>query len=73
MFPGRNDPAKPIADDAFGMALKRMGFEGRHMPLGSHHVVAIGLKDMGYPGAGSKPGYRTSYRASRVCIPMLSI
>ncbi|MCM2973354.1 tyrosine-type recombinase/integrase [Larsenimonas suaedae] len=50
LFPGRNDPAKPLSDAAFGMALKRMGFEGRHVPHGTRHVVATGLKEMGYPG-----------------------
>ena len=49
LFPGRNDPRKPISDAAFGMALKRMGFEGRHVPHGTRHVVATGLKEMGYP------------------------
>lgn len=49
LFPGRNDPRKPISDAAFGMALKRMGFDGRHVPHGSRHVVATGLKEMGYP------------------------
>lgn len=49
LFPGRNDPTKPISDAAFGMALKRMGYEGRHVPHGTRHVVATGLKEMGYP------------------------
>ncbi|MFC0336258.1 Integrase [Kushneria avicenniae] len=49
LFPGRNDATKPISDAAFGMALKRMGFEGRHVPHGTRHVVATGLKEMGYP------------------------
>lgn len=50
LFPGRNDPRKPLSDAAFGMALKRMGFHGRHVPHGTRHVVATGLKEMGYPG-----------------------
>ncbi|WP_413615123.1 integrase arm-type DNA-binding domain-containing protein [Halomonas cupida] len=50
LFPGRNDPRKPISDAAFGMALKRMGFHGRHVPHGTRHVVATGLKEMGFPG-----------------------
>jgi len=49
LFPGRNDPRKPISDAAFGMALKRMGYEGRHVPHGTRHVVATGLKELGYP------------------------
>ncbi|KAA0010750.1 DUF4102 domain-containing protein [Billgrantia pellis] len=49
LFPGRNDSTKPISDTAFGMALKRMGFDGRHVPHGSRHVVATGLKEMGFP------------------------
>ncbi|WP_299256949.1 integrase arm-type DNA-binding domain-containing protein [uncultured Kushneria sp.] len=49
LFPGRNDSTKPISDAAFGMALKRMGFDGRHVPHGTRHVVATGLKEMGYP------------------------
>ncbi|MCM2129772.1 hypothetical protein [Larsenimonas rhizosphaerae] len=32
------------------MALKRMGFEGRHVPHGTCHAVATGLKEMGCPG-----------------------
>ncbi|WP_110669979.1 tyrosine-type recombinase/integrase [Salinicola halophilus] len=50
LFPGRNDPRKPLSDAAFGMALKRMGFHGRHVPHGTRHVVATGLKELGYPG-----------------------
>ncbi|MBZ5486482.1 integrase arm-type DNA-binding domain-containing protein [Halomonas aquamarina] len=49
LFPGRNNPRKPISDAAFGMALKRMGYEGRHVPHGCRHVVATGLKELGYP------------------------
>ncbi|PRY66305.1 integrase [Vreelandella songnenensis] len=49
LFPGRNDPRKPLSDAAFGMALKRMGYEGRHVPHGTRHVVATGLKELGYP------------------------
>lgn len=50
LFPGRNNTMQPISDAAFGMALKRMGFEGRHVPHGTRHMVATGLKEMGYPG-----------------------
>ncbi|OHV09998.1 tyrosine-type recombinase/integrase [Kushneria phosphatilytica] len=50
LFPGRNDSTKPISDASFGMAFKRMGFEGRHVPHGTRHMVATGLKEMGYPG-----------------------
>lgn len=49
LFPGRNNPRKPLSDAAFNMALKRMGYEGRHVPHGTRHVVATGLKEMGYP------------------------
>lgn len=49
LFPGRNDPRKPLSDATFGMALKRMGYEGRHVPHGCRHVVATGLKELGYP------------------------
>ncbi|MBS3667095.1 tyrosine-type recombinase/integrase [Vreelandella boliviensis] len=49
LFPGRNNPRKPISDAAFNMALKRMGYEGRHVPHGTRHVVATGLKELGYP------------------------
>lgn len=50
LFPGRNDPTKPLSDAAFGVALKRMGYQGRHVPHGFRHVVATGLKELGYPG-----------------------
>lgn len=49
LFPGRNNPRKPISDAAFNMALKRLGYEGRHVPHGCRHVVATGLKELGYP------------------------
>lgn len=49
LFPGRNNPRKPISDAAFNMALKRMGYEGKHVPHGTRHVVATGLKELGYP------------------------
>ncbi|MCX2524430.1 tyrosine-type recombinase/integrase [Larsenimonas rhizosphaerae] len=50
LFPSRNNASKIISDMTFGMALKRMGFEGRHVPHGTRHTVATGLKEMGYPG-----------------------
>lgn len=50
LFPSRNDASKTLSDMAFGMALKRMGFEGRHVPHGTRHSVATGLKELGYPG-----------------------
>lgn len=50
LFPGRNDITRPMSNMAFGMALKRMGFEGVHVPHGTRHTIATGLKEMGYPG-----------------------
>ncbi len=32
------------------MSLKHMGFHGRHLIRGTRHVVATGLKELGYPG-----------------------
>lgn len=49
LFPGRNNPRRPMSDAAFGMALKRIGYDGRHVPHGTRHVVATGLKELGYP------------------------
>lgn len=31
------------------MALKRMKYEGRHVPHSTRHVVAAYLKELGYP------------------------
>jgi len=50
LFPNRNDASKVMSDMTFSMALKRMGFEGRHVPHGTRHTVATGLKELGFPG-----------------------
>ncbi|MCM2131971.1 tyrosine-type recombinase/integrase [Larsenimonas rhizosphaerae] len=50
LFVGRNANSQFLSNAAFGMALKRMGYEGRHVPHGTRHTVATGLKEMGYPG-----------------------
>lgn len=49
LFPGRNDPRKPISEMTLGMAFKRMGYAGRHVPHGTRHVIATGLKERGFP------------------------
>ncbi|MGQ7242137.1 tyrosine-type recombinase/integrase [Salinicola sp. V024] len=50
LFPSRNDATKIMSNMTFSMALKRMGFEGRHVPHGTRHTVATGLKEAGFPG-----------------------
>lgn len=50
LFPGRNDSTRPMSDMTWSMALKRMGFDGRHVPHGTRHTIATALKEMGYPG-----------------------
>ncbi|WP_043448272.1 tyrosine-type recombinase/integrase [Halotalea alkalilenta] len=49
LFPGRNDTRKPMSDMTMSMAYKRLGYAGRHVPHGTRHVVATGLKERGYP------------------------
>lgn len=49
LFPGRNNPRKPLSNGTFNMALKRMGYENRLVPHGLRHMIATGLKEYGYP------------------------
>lgn len=49
-FPFRNDSTRPMSDMTWSMALKRMGFDGRHVLHGTRHTIATALKEMGYLG-----------------------
>jgi len=49
LFPGRNTSLKPISDMTLGMAYKRLGYTGRHVPHGTRHVIATELREQGYP------------------------
>lgn len=40
----------PITDATMSKALRIMGYQGRHVPHGTRHLVATQLKELGYPG-----------------------
>jgi integrase len=43
LFPGRNSFTKPISDNTFNMALKRLGYEGKQDPHGFRHIASTQL------------------------------
>lgn len=40
LFPSRLDPNKPISENTFNMALKRLGYLGRQTPHGFRHIAS---------------------------------
>lgn len=44
------DDGRPITDSTMSKAYRILGYQGRHVPHGTRHVVATQLKEMGYPG-----------------------
>lgn len=48
VFIGRNDPDKPLSDQAMAKALEKMGFKGRQTPHGFRHLVSTALNERGY-------------------------
>lgn len=49
IFVVRSDDV-PITDSTMSKALRIMGYQGRHVPHGTRHLVATQLKELGYPG-----------------------
>ena len=40
LFPGRNSFSKPISDNTFNTALKRLGYDGKQDPHGFRHIAS---------------------------------
>lgn len=40
LFPSRSNPNKPVSNNTFNMALKRLGYEDRQVPHGFRHIAS---------------------------------
>ncbi len=48
MFPGRNDPGKPMSDAAINQVFKRIGYNGKVTGHGFRHTMSTILHEQGY-------------------------
>ena len=48
VFPGRNDPRKPISDGAIAGMIQRIGYRHRQTLHGFRHLISTALNDKGY-------------------------
>jgi integrase len=48
VFIGRNDPEKPMSENAISAAIRRLGFEGRQTAHGFRHLVSTALNERNY-------------------------
>lgn len=51
VFPGRNDPGKPMSEAAINQLLKKSGFDGKATGHGFRHTMSTILHDQGYSSA----------------------
>lgn len=51
VFPGRNDPAKPMSEAAINQLLKACGYDGKATGHGFRHTMSTILHDQGYSSA----------------------
>ncbi|GLK90019.1 integrase [Pseudomonas turukhanskensis] len=49
VFPGRNDPAKPMSEAAINQLLKRSGYDGQATGHGFRHTLSTTLHEQGFP------------------------
>jgi integrase len=48
VFPGRNDPNKPMSEAAINQLIKRLGYGGRLTGHGFRHMMSTILHDAGF-------------------------
>jgi integrase len=53
LFPGRNDPKKPMSDMALTVLVRRIGYSGRVTGHGFRHTMSTILHEQGFNTACS--------------------
>ena len=51
VFPGRNDPNKPMSEASINQVIKRIGYEGRLTGHGFRHMLSTILHEEGFQSA----------------------
>lgn len=51
VFPGRNDPYKPMSEASINQVIKRVGYDGRLTGHGFRHTMSTILHERGYESA----------------------
>lgn len=51
VFPGRNDPNKPMSEASINQVIKRLGYGGRVTGHGFRHTFSTILREKGYDSA----------------------
>lgn len=51
VFPGRNDPNKPMSEASINQVIKRVGYDGRLTGHGFRHTISTVLHERGYESA----------------------
>lgn len=51
VFPGRNDPRKPMSEASINQLIKRIGYGGRVTGHGFRHTMSTILQDNGFDSA----------------------
>ncbi|CDN00382.1 TPA: tyrosine-type recombinase/integrase [Klebsiella quasipneumoniae] len=51
VFPGRNDPNKPMSEASINQVIKRLGYGGRVTGHGFRHTFSTNLHEKGYDSA----------------------
>jgi integrase len=74
LFPGRNNPKKPMSDMALTVLVRRIGYAGRVTGHGFRHTMSTILHEQDLIRPGSSYSWLTSIRTQFVeRITMLSI